>query len=90
MRMKKRKRKREREHKRASDYSSKPPGSEWKICELYCTYCTGKSGIVCSSQSLGIVTYILPAEFKIARENRYVWKISMSLVSTVCRPAGYK
>ncbi len=31
-----------------------------------------------------------PAEFKIARENRYVGKIRMILVSVVCRPAGHK
>ncbi len=31
-----------------------------------------------------------PAAFKIVRENRYVWKICMILVSVVCRPAGHK
>ncbi len=31
-----------------------------------------------------------PAEFKIAGENRYVWKFCMNLVSAVCRPAGHK
>ncbi len=36
-----------------------------------------------------LITYY-PAEFKIARENRYVWKICMILVSVVCRPAGHK
>ncbi len=36
-----------------------------------------------------LITYY-PAEFKIARENRYVWKICIILVSVVCRPAGHK
>jgi hypothetical protein len=36
-----------------------------------------------------LVTYY-PAEFKIARENRYIRKICMILVSAVCRPAGHK
>jgi hypothetical protein len=31
-----------------------------------------------------------PAEFKIARENRYVKTNRMILLSTVCRPAGHK
>jgi hypothetical protein len=36
-----------------------------------------------------LITYS-PAEFKIARENRYSKKICMILVSAVCRPAGHK
>ncbi len=36
-----------------------------------------------------LITYY-PAEFKITRENRYVQKICMILVSVVCRPAGHK
>jgi hypothetical protein len=36
-----------------------------------------------------LVTYY-PAEFKIARENRYIRKICMILVSAVGRPAGHK
>jgi hypothetical protein len=31
-----------------------------------------------------------PADFKIARENRYIRKICMILVSVVCRPSGHK
>ncbi len=44
-------------------------GQNKKIRELYRTVHTGKSGTVCSYQSLGIGNYILYsiAEFKIAR-----------------------
>ncbi len=36
------------------------------------------------------MTTYYPTEFKIARDNRYIYKISMSLVSAECRPAGHK
>ncbi len=44
---------------------------------------------VFNSHKSELITYY-PAEFKIAWENRYVWKICMNLVSAVCRPAGHK
>jgi hypothetical protein len=46
----------------------------------------GRSRIGTSTQ---LVTYF-PAEFKIARENRYIRKICMILLSAVCRPVGRK
>ncbi len=78
---------RSRDVRRAGDYIAKPPGPKWKKSANF----TG-SGIVCTifnSPKGELITYY-PAEFKIARENRYVWKICMILVSVVCRPAGHK
>ncbi len=81
-----RERERKRERESASDCISKLPGPKWKIREIFIE----KSGIVCSTQSLVIVMYLLPHWIQNRPGNRNVRKICMILVSAVRRPEGHK
>jgi hypothetical protein len=77
---------REREYKSVGDYMSKPPVV--KIKNLRTIYERALGYI--SNNSWGLFENITSHIILNCMEIRYVWKICINLLSTVCRPVGHK